>query len=678
MTLTPAYCVTAFVMIVASCFLNISVRYEQGQVWQTAPAIMEINGALTFSTADAPYFLSHASAAKKGMSPQELESKRFFSTSAYSKHLVETRDDIQRPLLSTVIAYFSKSAEIPDVLNTAHKLTLITAGLTALMVVVAFGAAGYWIEGAIAAVGGGLSSAYIVRSSFGRIDTDQLNLGLLYLIFGLLLLSAKATTPAKKIAFCTLAGFAAYIFDAWYGKPELILIATVSFLWLMLSTRHKLRHAFAYCLLFFSFAPHLIDNPLNSYYIQETITKSHFILPNTFETITEAQKLSASQILVSATGSVEMGIVCLFGLVLWLVRHPRIAIGYGPLLAFAPLAFFLGNRFIFYAAPILWFGGALLLTTIARFVYKRAIEGREDREPGALMHSLVIGSAMLGLLITWTNSPTSYVPQATFPRTIMEGFYSLQNVKDKQNSVVATWWDYGHASLFMNDIPTLHDGGSHNKPTTHFVAKALLSRDQKESVGILQFLATEGVDGIHLLTSKRSLYEKFQSSDAFESPEIYLVLTNQMSGWMPSISRLANWDIETGEYDPPVDNPSGPILNYMVANCDYRQFPGELYCRTGLGILNTEVHHDQNRLMSWVWSKNGIIKETKSLNGKAPFILQSNQYNNRLNTHVLHRDLYQSTFNKLFHLGQIEDKRIKLLVDNYPYFRIYKINRDNH
>ena len=50
--------------------------------------------------------------------------------------------------------------------------------LTAVMIMIAFGAAGFWLEGAIAGAGGALSLAYLGRSSAGRIDTDQLNLGL--------------------------------------------------------------------------------------------------------------------------------------------------------------------------------------------------------------------------------------------------------------------------------------------------------------------------------------------------------------------------------------------------------------------------------------------------------------------------------------------------------------------
>ena len=51
-----------------------------------------------------------------------------------------------------------------------------------------------------------------------------------------------------------------------------------------------------------------------------------------------------------------MGLVCLVGLGLWAARHPVMAFAYGPLAAFALLNFVIGNRAVFYSAPILWFG----------------------------------------------------------------------------------------------------------------------------------------------------------------------------------------------------------------------------------------------------------------------------------------------------------------------------------
>ena len=46
-----------------------------------------------------------------------------------------------------------------------------------------------------------------------------------------------------------------------------------------------------------------------------------------------------------------MGIVCLAGLALFLVRHPVIAIAFGPLAGFGLLNFLIGNRAISILLP---------------------------------------------------------------------------------------------------------------------------------------------------------------------------------------------------------------------------------------------------------------------------------------------------------------------------------------
>ena len=63
-----------------------------------------------------------------------------------------------------------------------------------------------------------------------------------------------------------------------------------------------------------------------------------------------------------------MGLVGLTGLALFTFRHPILALVYGPLVGFGLLNFLVGNRAIFYAAPILWFGVAFLLTTLGRYI----------------------------------------------------------------------------------------------------------------------------------------------------------------------------------------------------------------------------------------------------------------------------------------------------------------------
>ena len=88
----------------------------------------------------------------------------------------------------------------------------MASALTALAITVSFGASGYWTQGAIASLGGGLSAAYLVHSSIGRIDTDQLNLGFMYLIFGLVMFAGRSTSPLRCLAWCVAAGAATDLF----------------------------------------------------------------------------------------------------------------------------------------------------------------------------------------------------------------------------------------------------------------------------------------------------------------------------------------------------------------------------------------------------------------------------------------------------------------------------------
>ena len=167
-----------------------------------------------------------------------------------------------------------------------------------------------------------------------------------------------------------------------------------------------------------------------------------------------------------------MGLVCLIGLALWAVRQV-LAIAYGPLATFALLNFLIGNRAVFYSAPILWFGAAFLMTSAARFITEAI-----SSQPNAIFQARTVNSpvgitvASLSLVIAWVNTPTDYVPRPSFPKPVLEGLIELRHIAKSQPSVVATWWDYGYASIFLNQMPTLHDGGTQTGPTTHFFAQA--------------------------------------------------------------------------------------------------------------------------------------------------------------------------------------------------------------
>ncbi|MEK9935708.1 MAG: hypothetical protein VW619_04685 [Rhodobiaceae bacterium] len=493
----------------------------------------------------------------------------------------------------------------------------------------------------------------------------------MYLMFGLLTFAGLAKSRISSLAWCVAAGLTANLFMWWYGKAELVFVAAVALGWILVCLQRNLVTAVCGTTGFLLISGITLFNPLENVYLQDVVLHSNFIFPNTFSTITEIRTVSFSQILFNTTGSIEMGIVCLAGLALFLVRHPVIAFAYGPLVAFGLLNFVIGNRAIFYSAPIMWFGAAFLMTTTARFIAANISDaGYTPRRDKAA----TILAACVAMMVAWVNSPTDYLPRPSFTKPVLEGLASLKTTADPENSVVTTWWDYGYASLFFNGLPTFHDGGAQTTPSTHFVATAFLDADQARSIGNLKFLATRGHAGIAAETSLAGLHQEFSKAVNAPSPDLYLVVTSQMAGWMGSISQIGNWDIERGEPVILRGNRNGPLVSYERLNCRLAGYPETLTCSGAAFDLERGLVDGAPVLAGWAHSQDGAVVRNRTFNHDGDLALQIIQTGNRINVFLMHRQLFESSFNELFYLGQIDHPSISLHYDNYPHIRIYKID----
>ena len=668
---TWLFFVCAVALIAVAIAANIHVRQSQLQIWQSASPETLVFEAPSFSTADAPYFLSQA-VSHKNNEADEPHRKRIFPNLQSSNFKRSDRGVLRDfPLLSILIASFASDDTPTSLLRAGNFGLLATSALTAVAIAICFGASGYWAHGAIAGLGGGLSAAYLVRSSIGRIDTDQLNLGFMYLMFGLVVFAGRATSRLWCLGWCVAAGISANLFMWWYGKPELIVMAAIALLWLLACLQRNILTILAGTAIFLAISGVSYFNPFTSAYLQDVFASSNFIFPNTLQTITEIRQVSFKQILINASSSVEMGLVCLTGLALFLARHPVISIAYGPLVAFGLLNFIIGNRAIFYSAPIMWFGAAFLMTTTARFIAANLSEGgyapRRDQAASIL-------AASLAMVVAWVNSPTDYVPRPSFPKPVLEGLASLKTTANPANSVVATWWDYGYTSMFFNDLPTFHDGGSQTTPSTYFVARAFLDPDQQASFGNLKFLGTKGHKGIAAQPDLSSLQLQFDIALDEPSPDLYLVVTNQMAGWMSSISKIGNWDIETGKPVTPRGNNTGPQVFYEPLNCRLAGYPQRLNCAGVRFDLEQGLLNGLPALSGWAHSQDGALVHRRDFGNDGDFALQIVQTDNRINVFFMHRQLFESTFNELYHLGQIDHPSLSLHYDDYPHIRVYKID----
>ena len=82
-------------------------------------------------------------------------------------------------------------------------------------------------------------------------------------------------------------------------------------------------------------------------------------------------------------------------------------------------------------------------------------------------------------------------------------------------------------------------------------------------------------------------------------------------------------------------------------------------------------------MVGWTHTKDGAILRRRSFDYDTDHAIQIIQDNGRLTAYFLHRQLYESTFNKLFYQGLIESPSISLHYDDYPHIRIYRIDGDS-
>ena len=129
------------------------------------------------------------------------------------------------------------------------------------------------------------------------------------------------------------------------------------------------------------------------------------------------------------------------------MRHPVIAVAYGPLASFAILNLFIGNRAGMYSAPFFWFGGAYLAVLLVRFGVKHF-----SLKLGNLTQNVnIISSATVCALLlsfVWMKGPINQVKEPSIPVPIIKAMSAMKSIAGQEESVMASWWDYGYFHAF--------------------------------------------------------------------------------------------------------------------------------------------------------------------------------------------------------------------------------------
>ena len=660
---------TLFLILIAgltAAAMNMYLRHWQYQKWHENPQIFYLDdGTPLFTTTDASYFLGLAQAIKRDGDFSQFNKLRSYSHRQKSLQLDKKPANLRdAPLLSVVLSLTASNSSPKSLLEAGHRLIPVTALLTTIMIIFAFGAAGYWLEGSIAAAGGGLSIAYLQRSGAGRIDTDQLNLGFFYLMTGLVIWAARAKSQRAALVLAALGGATFWLFDWWYSKPFFGWAAFIGFIWLSVVCRRKLKLLALQSLLFLGLSGLLsmgVGVSGDSAYLVDMLSFEGLFFPNTFDTITELTRIPFSEILTRLSGSVLLGGLSVLGLGLWAIRHPALAIVFGPAAAFALLNFVIGNRAIFYSAPMVWFGFGWLLLCLARYL--------ETKITISLLQPVApLIAVSIGFVSVWFASPTSYLQSPTFDKSTVTHFQKLDIILPKNNIAIASWWDYGYMSMFMNGLPTLHDGGTQASPTTYLIANNLIQKSQKQAALEFDILGNTGSKGV----IQNRLGEVQQSGKG--ATEIYLVLTEDMTRWMFSISKIGAFDINAGRSYQFHGVKPGYQLGYQDLTCQPTDSVQEFLCSGNRLNVVSGALGKRAILYGAVMSKNGQKTSGRQFsNANTPFILHSEIGTKATRNVLIHKDLYFSVFHQLYYLNQPDPKYFELVYDGFPKMRVFKV-----
>lgn len=173
------------------------------------------------------------------------------------------------------------------------------------------------------------------------------------------------------------------------------------------------------------------------------------------------------------------------------------------------------NNLFLFVMLLLWVVGiAVMLTQGTRFIEQFEV-------PIALMAGLSVGFVLEYLDVKWESrwhltlvavvllllavaSPL-YADHLTSSQSVGSTNDDMYNTltwikaNTPEDTVLASWWDFGHLFTAVADRQVVFDGGSQNNMRAYWIGHSLSTSDEALSAGILRMLANSGEDASNTL-----------------------------------------------------------------------------------------------------------------------------------------------------------------------------------
>lgn len=688
------FLLAATVLIMVAGLVNYDTRQNQWKTWTENPDVFFTNGTSLVSTTDAGYFLSLADDYRRGGEAPNFDQHRLYpdKTDAYLRANnpdYSGPDDAglsatDVPMLSAIIAFTGDMFFDGDLIKAGNLMLPISALLTAFALGAMFWAVGFPAEGAIVGTGVGLSTTYLMRTSIGRIDTDQLIVFFLAISLTFMFLAASQRNLSRQLGFVLLSALASLAFQWWYSQALFIvllpLLAGVAIYCSQLDLKRASIGTGVYILatnplVFFPAIWTFIEQVFSRVFgisLEEKSTSStvNLSFPDTFSTITEQSKINLFQTLEFMTSDARIGAVGLIGFIIFIIVKPSRGLVFLPFFMIGILSVYLGRRFAFYGAPFIWFGVAWLTLSIARLAADKFIT--KTKPTSFAKDGVVLAVALATLLTTASISFLRYVPQPSFSAPVVKSFADMKHISNNGDGIMATWWDYGYLSHFKNRMSVLHDGGTQTTPRTFLIARAMVGPNQHQLTQILKFISTEGSVGIEKNAASGQALGKAILGAGMPDKPLYIMVTDQMGAWITTMAKLGLHDT--------VNNlsPSNSVLNgfgYRSLRCEFLSID-KFECRNGLLDLAHGTLNGKPIFNATVHTLDGKIIKQKQHDNNGLFVLLVGRLSNGgYKLTMVPQPTWNSSFNQLFELGVYDETQLELVLDNFPAARVYKVLR---
>ena len=662
----------AALLIILAASLNYHLRDSQWHAWLSAPHLYFADEATPMvTTTDAAYFLSHARDYAQNQLG-EFQQNRLYPSFAESEQALNITDI---PLLSVMLAHGASLFTEGNLILFGNLMIPFSIFLTVLIVGVLFWVAGYPAEGAIAALGLGTSIGFLVRTSIGRIDTDQLLIFFLAGCMIFVLLAARQKNHLRMIGFTLLTALAASLGYWWHQNVLFSVVIPLVLGGAIFLYHYDIRRAvlaigiFAIAINPFFFLEQFLSfgsAVMRRFAVFDSnLAENSLIFPQAYGTITELTRLDIFASLATMTPHPAIGVIGALGFCIWALLNPQRGIVFFPFFVMGLLSVLVGRRFAFFASPFVWFGAAWLFMSAVRLLAS-AIKNNTVRDITPLLVASITTIASMFLLYK------DFTPYPSFSASLTRSFVAMQNLENDKG-ILATWWDYGYYAHFHTNMATLHDGGAQNNPRTHLIAKGLASDNTNELIQITKFVATHSDDTIAQYTGSLNALNSAIASAPMPKKPLYLLVTNQMGGWMVSIAKLGLFDVESGA------DPSPKFLRQYSAkplNCYERISATEIKCQPGLLNLKKGTIGGEAIIGEVILIRGGFAEKTEKTPNPSPWKLVIFTGDNaRARFELIHRNNWNSAYHALMNRGEYDPNRLELVLDDYPQARLYQILR---